>query len=56
MFETIGFSTVLLAVVVISVIGGLFVTVQQGTVSVLTMFGKYRRVLYPGLNFKNPFL
>jgi regulator of protease activity HflC (stomatin/prohibitin superfamily) len=56
MFETIGFSTVLLAVVVISVIGGLFVTVQQGTVSVLTMFGKYRRVLYPGLNFKIPFL
>jgi regulator of protease activity HflC (stomatin/prohibitin superfamily) len=26
------------------------------TVSVLTMFGKYRRILYPGLNFRIPFL
>lgn len=33
-----------------------FVTVQQGTVAIVTMFGKYRRVLYPGLNFKIPFL
>ncbi len=32
------------------------VTVQQGTVSVVTMFGKYRRVLRPGLNFKIPVL
>ncbi|TAE91072.1 MAG: hypothetical protein EAY81_00305, partial [Bacteroidetes bacterium] len=32
------------------------VTVQQGTVSVLTMFGKYRRILYPGLNFRIPLL
>lgn len=53
--ETIGFSTIFFALVVISVIGGLFVTVQQGTVAVVTMFGKYRRVLYPGLNFKIPF-
>lgn len=32
------------------------VTVQQGTVAVVTMFGKYRRVLQPGLNFKIPLL
>lgn len=32
------------------------VTVQQGTVAVITMFGKYRRVLQPGLNFKIPIL
>ena len=32
------------------------VTVQQGTISVVTMFGKYRRILRPGLNFKIPFL
>ncbi len=31
-------------------------TVQQGTVMVITMFGKYRRILYPGLNFRIPFL
>ncbi|PWU03406.1 MAG: protease [Bacteroidetes bacterium] len=30
------------------------VTVNQGTVSVITMFGKYRRILRPGLNFKVP--
>lgn len=32
------------------------VTVQQGTVAVITMFGKYRRVLQPGLSFKIPIL
>ncbi len=30
------------------------VTVQQGTVAVITVFGKYRRVLRPGLNFRIP--
>ncbi len=30
------------------------VTVQQGTISVVTLFGKYRRILRPGLNFKIP--
>lgn len=32
------------------------VTVNQGTIAVITMFGKYRRVLRPGLGFKIPFL
>lgn len=32
------------------------VTVQQGTVAVITVFGKYRRILRPGLNFKVPFV
>ena len=56
MFETIGLFSVILFFTVIAVIGGAFTTVQQGTVSVITMFGKYRRVMYPGLNFKIPFL
>jgi regulator of protease activity HflC (stomatin/prohibitin superfamily) len=56
MFEQLGFFSVLLIVIVIAFVGGIFVTVQQGTVSVITMFGKYRRVMYPGLNFKIPFL
>jgi regulator of protease activity HflC (stomatin/prohibitin superfamily) len=30
------------------------VTVSQGTVAVVTMFGKFRRILHPGLNFKIP--
>jgi len=33
-----------------------FVTVQQGTVAVITVFGKFRRILHPGLNFRIPFI
>lgn len=33
-----------------------FVTVSQGTIAVVTIFGKYRRILSPGLNFKIPFI
>jgi len=33
-----------------------FVTVKQGTIAVVTVFGKYRRILTPGLNFKMPFI
>src|SRR4249920_4065363 len=32
------------------------VTVSQGYIDVITMFGKYRRILQPGLNFKIPLL
>jgi regulator of protease activity HflC (stomatin/prohibitin superfamily) len=32
------------------------VTVNQGTIAVVTMFGKFRRVLRPGLGFKIPVL
>ncbi len=33
-----------------------FITVQQGTVAVITVFGKYRRIMTAGLNFKIPFI
>jgi regulator of protease activity HflC (stomatin/prohibitin superfamily) len=33
-----------------------FVSVKQGTIVVITVFGKYRRILTPGLNFKVPFI
>ncbi len=33
-----------------------FVTVKQGTIVVITVFGKYRRILTPGLNFKVPLI
>src|ERR1700744_2552622 len=33
-----------------------FVTVKQGTIAVVTVFGKYRRLLSPGLNFKLPLI
>lgn len=32
------------------------VTVNQGMIAVVTMFGKYQRILRPGLNFKIPIL
>ena len=49
-------STLIIILIVVLVLYLSIVTVQQGTVSVLTMFGKYRRILYPGLNFRIPFL
>ena len=33
---------------------GLFFTVNQGYIGVITMFGKYRRIARPGLNLKIP--
>jgi regulator of protease activity HflC (stomatin/prohibitin superfamily) len=33
-----------------------FVTVKQGTIVVITVFGKYHRILTPGLNFKIPLI
>lgn len=33
-----------------------FVTVRQGTIAVVTIFGKYRRLLKPGLNMKIPLI
>ena len=33
-----------------------FVTVKQGTIAVVTVFGKYRRILHPGLNLKIPLI
>ena len=33
-----------------------FVTVPQGNIAVVTVFGKYRRMMHPGLNFKIPFI
>lgn len=32
------------------------ITVNQGTIAVITMFGKYRRIIQPGLGFIIPFL
>ena len=33
-----------------------FVTVTQGSIAVVTIFGKYRRLMNPGLNVKIPFI
>lgn len=49
------FPWVWIVLVAIIIFSGL-VTVNQGTITVVTMFGKYRRVLRPGLNFKIPLI
>jgi len=33
-----------------------FVTVRQGTIAVVTVFGQYSRIMKPGLNFKLPLI
>jgi regulator of protease activity HflC (stomatin/prohibitin superfamily) len=38
------------------ILSSCFVTVKQGTIAVITVFGKYRRIMSPGLNFKVPLI
>lgn len=47
---------IVIGVIVLLLIFSGFVTVNQGSVAVITIFGKYRRILAPGLNFKIPFI
>lgn len=49
-------TTIILAVSGLFLILLSFVTVQQGTVAVITIFGKYRRIMSPGLNVRIPFI
>lgn len=42
--------------IVLIILFSSFVTVKQGTIAVVTVFGKYRRILTPGLNFKIPLI
>lgn len=42
-------------VLLLLVFSGLF-TINQGYIGVITMFGRYRRIVRPGLNIKIPFL
>jgi regulator of protease activity HflC (stomatin/prohibitin superfamily) len=46
---------ILIAIIALLIFSGLK-TVQQGNVAVVTVFGKYRRVLRPGLNLLIPFV
>jgi regulator of protease activity HflC (stomatin/prohibitin superfamily) len=46
----------LLTVLALMAILTSFVSIQQGTVAVTTIFGKYNRILHPGLNFKIPII
>ncbi len=49
------YSIIWFIVLALFIFSGL-VTVKQGYIDVVTLFGKYRRILRPGLNFKIPFL
>src|ERR1700742_2196249 len=42
--------------IVLVILFSSFVTVKQGTIAVVTVFGKYRRIMRPGLNFKMPLI
>jgi regulator of protease activity HflC (stomatin/prohibitin superfamily) len=46
--------SLLLVFILLVIIFSSFVTVKQGTIAVITIFGKFRRILTPGLNFKIP--
>src|SRR6201994_2077874 len=54
--ESVNIFYVIVTLLILGVIFSCAVSVQQGYIYVLTMFGKYRRILRPGLNFKIPFL
>lgn len=49
-------SKLIIAGVILFLLMKSFRTVQQGTIAVVTVFGKYRRVLHPGLNLVIPFI
>jgi regulator of protease activity HflC (stomatin/prohibitin superfamily) len=52
----IGIPVLILAFIGLIILFTSFVTVKQGTIAVITVFGKYRRILLPGLNFKLPLI
>lgn len=43
-------------IVLVLILAGSVVTINQGFIGVVTMFGKYTRIMRPGLNFKIPLL
>src|SRR5215203_1308063 len=49
-------STIVIAAVLGVLLFLSIVTVQQGTVAITTIFGKYNRTMYPGLSFRIPFI
>jgi len=48
--------TLIVVFILVVILFSSFVSVKQGTIVVITVFGKYRRILTPGLNFKVPFI
>lgn len=48
--------TLIIIIIIIAILVFSFVTVQQGTVAVITVFGKFQRILRPGLSLRIPFI
>lgn len=48
--------TLILVFIGLIILFSSFVTVKQGTIVVITVFGKYRRIMMPGLNLKLPLI
>lgn len=46
---------IIIGVIALTILSGLF-TINQGYIGVITMFGRYRRIVSPGLNLKIPFI
>jgi len=47
---------IILLIILLAGVAMSFVTVQQGTVGVVTVFGKFKRIIRPGLNMRIPFV
>lgn len=54
--ENIDILVVLITLLVVLVTFTMFVTIKQGTIGVITIFGKYHRILRPGLNIRIPLI
>lgn len=48
--------TLIFLIVLVVLVFMSLITVNQGTVAIVTLFGKYRRILLPGLRFRLPFV
>src|SRR6201747_1420782 len=48
--------SLIIGFIVLVLVFSSFVSVQQGTIAVVTVFGRYSRILTPGLNFKIPLI
>jgi len=50
------YTIIIITTVIVFLILTALQTVQQGTVAVITIFGKYKRIMQPGLNVKIPLI
>ena len=54
--DSVNIFTIILVLIAAAIVFSCAVTVNQGYIYAVTFFGKYRRIMRPGLNFKLPFL